>query len=408
MYRNQFQEVKRNQFLGFSSTEVLQWQVEVWTNVTQGQSCLTTAADKVILGTSDTSLVLLGLAGSSAHFWNKALLVKQLYQIHDVTNNARISGNHTRHYDGPSPADPRTGTAAGSANREANPQLMPITDIRSLLFQPSPAFTLDTHGFTVIKHPSALLFPPYTRDSWNNASLLESIHYPEIEQVVKDQTGAKTVLILGGTARARLFREPERRPTPAPVPEGTVLPNTNKGNYPAFTANRPRVHGFDKGQEQGPAKKPHIDFGVDGARATLRNWRQDIADEGRDIIAAEKEAEALPGGLWENYKGRRWGVFWDLETKDLVSYFMRPPGIHGQYETDIKLAKASQKHKWYWCKDQQPDELTILKFWDSESEKPGSKIAGGIPHTSFHLEGTDDLPPRESLEVSNCILVECY
>jgi hypothetical protein len=65
MYRNQFQEVKRNQFLGFSSTEVLQWQVEVWTNVTQGQSCLTTAAEKVILGTSDTSLVLLGLAGSS-------------------------------------------------------------------------------------------------------------------------------------------------------------------------------------------------------------------------------------------------------------------------------------------------------------------------------------------------------
>jgi len=51
------------------------------------------------------------------------------------------------YYDGPSPADPRTGTAAGSANREANPQLMPVTDIRSLLFQPSPAFTLDTHRF---------------------------------------------------------------------------------------------------------------------------------------------------------------------------------------------------------------------------------------------------------------------
>jgi hypothetical protein len=235
---------------------------------------------------------------------------------------------------------------------------------------------------------------------------------------VKDQTGAKTVLILGGTARTRLFRETERRPTPPPVPEGTVLLNTNKGNYPAFTANRPRVHGFDKGQEQGPAKKPHIDFGVDGARATLRNWRQDIVDEGRDIIAAKIEAEALPGGLWENYKGRRWGVFgtWrplqpikrdplgfadfsSVDKKDLVSYFMRPPGIHGPYETDIKLAKASEKHKWYWCKGQQPDELTILKFWGSGSEKPGSKITGGIPHTSFHLEGTDDLPPRESLEV---------
>jgi hypothetical protein len=322
------------------------------------------------------------------------------------------------YYEGPSPADPRTGTAAGSANREANPKIKPITDIRSFLFLPSPAFTLDINGFTVIKHSSALLSPPYSRDSWNDAGLRERIHYPEIEKVVMDQTGAKKVMILGGTVRTRLFKEPERRPTPPLVVEGTALLNTNKGNYSAFTADRPRVHGFDKGQEQGPAKKPHIDFGVDGARATLRNWRQDIADEAKDIIAAEDEASALPGGLWENYKGRRWGIFgtWrplqpikrdplgfvdfvTVDQQELVSYFMRPPGIYGPYETDIKLSKASTKHKWYWCKDQQPDELTILKFWDSESEKPGSKVAGGIPHTSFYLEGTDDLPPRESLEV---------
>jgi hypothetical protein len=324
------------------------------------------------------------------------------------------------YYDGPSPADPRTGTAAGSANREANPQLMPITDIRPSLFLPSPKWTLDVNGFAVIKHASALSSPPYDRTSWNDQDLRERVHYPEIEKVVKDQTGAKTVVILGGTVRTRLFQEPERRPTPPPLPEGTAPLNTNKGNYPAFKADRPRMHGFDKGQEQGPAKKPHIDWGVDGARATLRNWRQDIADEGKDIIAAEEDALKLPGGLWENYKGRRWGIFgtWrplqpierdplgfvdfqSVDKKDLVSYFMRPPGIHGPYETDIKLAKASPegKHRWYWCRDQRPDELTILKFFDSESEKPGSKIAGGIPHCSFHLEGTDDLPPRESLEV---------
>jgi GA4 desaturase len=38
--------------------------------------------------------------------------------------------------------------------------------------------------------------------------------------------------------------KPERRRTPPPVPEGTVLKNTNKGNFPAFTADRPRVHGL--------------------------------------------------------------------------------------------------------------------------------------------------------------------
>jgi hypothetical protein len=91
--------------------------------------------------------------------------------------------------------------------------------------------------------------------------------------------------------------------------------------------------------------------------------------------------------------------FETVEEEELVSYFMRPPGIHGPYETDIKLSKASSMHKWCSCKDQQPDELTNLKFFDSEHERPDSKVAGGIPHTSFHLEGTDDLLPRESLEV---------
>ena len=51
------------------------------------------------------------------------------------------------YYGGPSPADPRTGTAVGSVNREASPQLMPITDIRSSLFLPSPAVTLGYQRF---------------------------------------------------------------------------------------------------------------------------------------------------------------------------------------------------------------------------------------------------------------------
>lgn len=118
-----------------------------------------------------------------------------------MQEQASITHATIHYYDGPSPADPRTGTAAGSANREANPQLMPIVDIRSSLFLPTTPFTLDTHGFTIVKHSSALLSPPYNRDSWNVQELRESIHYPEIEQVVKEQTGASKVLILGGNGK---------------------------------------------------------------------------------------------------------------------------------------------------------------------------------------------------------------
>lgn len=333
-----------------------------------------------------------------------------------ILEPASITHGVIPYYDGPSPADPRAGTAAASALKEANPVPVPITDIKPTLSSPVPTYTLDTHGFTVLKHASLLCSPPYTRASWNDHSLREEIHYPEIEAVMKEVTGAKKIMILGGTARTRLHREPE----PPEPEEARRVEKEGKGNmkYPAFVADKPRVKGFGDDEPQGPAKKPHIDFGPVGARNTLRNWRQDIVDEARDIITAEEDAEKLPGGIKENYKGRRWGLYgtWrplgqikrdplaftdarSVKEEDLASYMLKPPGINGAYETDILLAKAGEGHKWYWCKDQMPEELTVLKFFDSESEKPESKVAHGIPHCSFHLEGSDDEPPRESLEV---------
>jgi GA4 desaturase len=133
---------------------------------------------------------------------------------------------------------------------------MPIVDIRPLLFVPSLAITLHTHGFTIVKHSSALLSPSYTRDSWNDQALREETHYPDIEQVVKEQTGARKVFILGGTARTRRFREPEGRPTPPPVPEGTVVLNTNAESYPAFKADYPRVQGLTKGRSRARRRIP--------------------------------------------------------------------------------------------------------------------------------------------------------
>jgi hypothetical protein len=71
---------------------------------------------------------------------------------------------------------------------------MSITDVRSSLFLRSPAFTLDTNGFTVIKHSSTLSSPPYSPI----AGTMLAIHYPEIEKPVKEQTGASMVLTIMG------------------------------------------------------------------------------------------------------------------------------------------------------------------------------------------------------------------
>ncbi len=57
-------------------------------------------------------------------------------------------------YEGP--PNPGSGTAAASAIKEANLQVVSITDIRSTLDVQVPGYTLDSHGVTVIKHHSAL------------------------------------------------------------------------------------------------------------------------------------------------------------------------------------------------------------------------------------------------------------
>ena len=59
--------------------------------------------------------------------------------------------------------------------------------------------------------------------------------------------------------------------------------------------------------------------------------------------------------------------------------------------------KEPSKQKWYWMPEQQPDELLIIKFADTAAEKNPS-VAGGCPHLSPEIPGTEDEEPRLSIE----------
>ena len=47
--------------------------------------------------------------------------------------------------------------------------------------------------------------------------------------------------------------------------------------------------------------------------------------------------------------------------------------------------------------DQKPDEVLILKFADTAADSDPN-IAGGCPHGSPEVEGTEDAEPRNSVE----------
>ena len=53
------------------------------------------------------------------------------------------------------------------------------------------------------------------------------------------------------------------------------------------------------------------------------------------------------------------------------------------------------KHKWYYMHEQKPDEMLLFKIFDSDENAK----AKGIAHSSVVVEGTEDLPPRQSIEI---------
>ena len=67
--------------------------------------------------------------------------------------------------------------------------------------------------------------------------------------------------------------------------------------------------------------------------------------------------------------------------------------------------KPNPQHKWYYCSDMTPDEALLLKIHDSAAQhvrysgNEADWVAGGVPHTSLQIPGTEILEPRESIEL---------
>ncbi|KAF4950623.1 hypothetical protein FSARC_13128 [Fusarium sarcochroum] len=281
-------------------------------------------------------------------------------------------------------------------------QSVVIHDVRPFVSD----FTLDKHGFQYVKHASSLSSPPHTLASWKDPKIRGEVNDAEILELAKSLTGAKKAIIMLATGRNAKFVEPQDEP-----PRPDIYANQTD------TLPATRAKGFYDGMDMGPVRKPHVDWGTYGVRNILRNWSQELVEEAKDIIEAEDEAAKLPGGVEKNYKGRRWAFYntWrplkpvqrdplacvDFFTsrEDQSSIFWRRiPGINGPFTADAPLTPANPNHKWYWLSDQQPDDLLVMKIFDSAHDRDPDKVAGGIHHCSFHIDGTEGNEVRESLE----------
>ncbi len=298
--------------------------------------------------------------------------------------------------------------------------LQPLNDLRPKVFSASNPYKLSTHAFTAVKHQSKLDIAG--GDGYDKDKAF-TVLIPEIKEILKSATGAKTVHVLGLGMRLK-EADPDTKPLrerdPNAPPErcGIALP------VKELDMTIPYMGGYTGKDQVGPARSVHIDYSPNGARQILRNVRSDVIESAADIIEAE-DAAILAGKDIAHYDGRRYGMFsvWrplrkvvrdpvavcdpstiDFE-RDLVEHINKQPSAtKGDYLAGLSMLRGdrAEEQSWYWISDQDVDEVLIFQFYDSYAIREGRPW--GAPHGGVTLVGKEDGQPRNSVE-ARCVAI---
>jgi len=225
-------------------------------------------------------------------------------------------------------------------------QLMPMPVRNGRL--PANQTSLEEHGFVLVEHKTHVgdFFDPRQ---------LESVYYPEVEQLIRQQSGAKRVVIFDHTLRSgdqvereeKLIREP-------------VLSAHN--DYTEWSGpNRLREVLPDEAEEL-----------LKSRFAIIQVWR-----------AINRPIQSNPLAVADARS---------VAAEDLIVAERRYPHRVGQ----TYRLKFNPAHRWYYFPEMQRDEALVFKVYDSAR----AGRARFTPHTSFEDPTSPaGAPPRQSIEV---------
>ncbi|HEU0276397.1 MAG TPA: CmcJ/NvfI family oxidoreductase [Rhodanobacteraceae bacterium] len=235
------------------------------------------------------------------------------------------------------------------------PHAVTIHDLRRLPATPR----LDREGFEFHPHASQV------GDFYSDAEI-ERMYYPEVQALVAAAVGATRVVVFDVTRRS---------------------------DAGAGARNR-------DGQ-RGPARRVHVDY-------TTQSGPQ----RARDVLgAAEVErllrrgARIVQANVWRPIRGpvqRSPLALADarsVRTEDLVATDQVFPNRVGE----IYHLAYHAGQRWYYAPHMRPDEVLLIKGWDSLASVP----ARFTPHGAFELPDTSaTTPARESIEVRTLAVIE--
>jgi len=294
------------------------------------------------------------------------------------------------------PADNTHGTAAWTkvdvnySSFGRKEYTRPVRDVRT---HPDPgSFTIDTSGFAVYNSPAK-------EKGFVDDKAVREGYYAEVESLLKDKLGpgVKKVVIFDHTIRRRL-------PGAARAPVQAV----HVDQTPAAADVRVRRHIPDQDEAEKLIK---------GRYQLINVWRpiENVASDHPLAVIdwrSTKPEEFVPVNLLYPVRGGGCGDDDDDDRgKEVLpdeSTWASTEGYEPRGETMRVL--PSEAHEFYYVKDMSPDEVLLLKCYDSRGEgRPGGKdgVALRTPHSAFVDPNTPaDAKPRQSIEVRCLVFYE--
>ncbi|KAK1750089.1 Aspirochlorine biosynthesis protein N [Echria macrotheca] len=241
-----------------------------------------------------------------------------------------------------------------STNLEFEAREQQFEDIRGR----ETKFSLDNDGFQIKTYPTAL-----SLSHFQDRQAVETKYFNEIKQILQG--------IEGGYDEVFLF---DWRLRNAGTPKAEVMFDMN--NLTTWLRPSPNVH-----IDQSPGAVLHrillhlpeqAEFLLQGRVRVINVWRP-IEHPVHDYPLAVCDPRSVPDS--------------DLVECDHVRRKFKGANMYAHY---------GPGHKWHYLSGQRPDEVLLLKMFDSDP----SVEAKACPHASFrHPFPPENSPPRKSIEV---------
>ncbi len=236
---------------------------------------------------------------------------------------------------------------------------LPITDMRNLALAP----TVDESGFELHRAASVI------GDFYDDATVRRD-YYPEVAAFLREALGALDVVVFDhnqrSARRAASGQPGVRTPVDAAHSDYTPLSGPRRAREILAEAGRPTYAGH---------------------RLALINVWRPIVGPVQDVPLAVCDARST--------------VAADFVPTD-IHHFGEDDLEHPRHSGEIYSVRYNPTHRWYYVSDMQPDEVLLLKNWDSAADRH----AAYTPHTGFRnpLAPTAAVP-RESIEARTLVVL---